>query len=452
MKRTYTFLAPFLIAGSLFGETIELSLSKVLELANDNNTELLLQLEQVKQAEFDQKIAWYNWIPDLRVGGQYSDQDGLLQSTNGSTERVRRDSLSKGLGFGGTGSGMANNPGLSLELDLADAFFDPKIAERKLSAARHAESGTSAEVSLRAAELYYDLLEAHRGIELVEAGRANADSLAEVTQAFAEGGQGLQSDAEQALVYSMLLENQLEEARYRYASAEARLTSFLALDDATRFRLSDAAIAPLQLYASEPEFASLVAGALKERPEMKEAEALGEASQVARDKQKWSPLVPSVSANFSYGDFEGDSAGFARESGDRTEYSVAVFWELDGLGLTNHAELGKRASVYRQTRAAAAQVRADVSAEVKLAHDAMLHSRKQISVLEKTVEHARSAYEQTRDRVFENQGLPLEALQSMRVLEETEKLMVRAITRYNLAQLRLLTVSGKHIQPALSAN
>ena len=47
--------------------------------------------------------------------------------------------------------------------------------------------------------------------------------------------------------------------------------------------------------------------------------------------------------------------------------------------------------------------------------------------------------------MFENQGLPLEALQSMRMLEDTEKLMVRATARYNLAQLRLLTVSGRTI-------
>lgn len=88
---------------------------------------------------------------------------------------------------------------------------------------------------------------------------------------------------------------------------------------------------------------------------------------------------------------------------------------------------------------------ADVSAEVKVALDALAHSEKQLKVLTGAVERARLAYQLTRDRVFENQGLPLEALQSMRMLEDTEKLMVRATARYNLAQLRLLTVSGRTI-------
>jgi len=83
-----------------------------------------------------------------------------------------------------------------------------------------------------------------------------------------------------------------------------------------------------------------------------------------------------------------------------------------------------------------------VSSEVKLALDAIVHFEMQFKVLTRAVDRARLSYQLTRDRVFENHGQPLDALQSMRMLEDAEKMMAKATARYNLAQLRLLTVSG----------
>ena len=82
------------------------------------------------------------------------------------------------------------------------------------------------------------------------------------------------------------------------------------------------------------------------------------------------------------------------------------------------------------------------SSSGKQALDAIVHSEQQFKALTRAVDRARSAYQLTRDRVFENHGEPLDALQSMRMLEDAEKMMVRATARYNLAQLRLLTVAG----------
>lgn len=83
-----------------------------------------------------------------------------------------------------------------------------------------------------------------------------------------------------------------------------------------------------------------------------------------------------------------------------------------------------------------------MSSEVKLALDAIVHFEKQFKVLTRAVDRARRAYQLTRDRVFENHGESLDALQSMQMLESAEKMMVKATERYNLAQLRLLTVAG----------
>jgi len=115
-----------------------------------------------------------------------------------------------------------NSPGLSLELDLADAFFDPQIAASQLSAAQYGESGATAQVALRAAELYFNLLE-----------------------------------------------------------------------DSVEFKLREAAVVPLSVYDSVPAFEALVASALQVRPEIKAAEAQVRADVSAEVKQALDAIVHS---------------------------------------------------------------------------------------------------------------------------------------------------------------
>jgi outer membrane protein TolC len=357
---------------------------------------------------------------------------------------VERDSFSRGLGFTGPGSGLASSPGLSLEIDLADAFFDTRVASRKLTAAREAESATSAQVMLKAAELYYNLLESRRMVELLEANNSFAGELAKVTNAFAMEGQGLLSDSQQASVYYIMLQSSLESAHLQYAQAGAQLARFLALDESADLRLRESSIIPLELYESLPAISRLINSALDKRPELREAEALREAAEEEHNMQMWSPLFPKVAAYYSDGEFEGGNE-IDSDSSDRQGYSVAVFWELEGLGFKNYSNSGKKKSSLRQARTIESQIRADVAAEVKLAHDAVKHSKNQLDLLSKAVEQARQAYELTRERVFENKGMPMEAMQSMRMLEDAEKMMLRTVARYNLAQLQLLTVSGNSI-------
>lgn len=438
-------LASLLAAVIGRADTIELSLSRVLEMAGTNNTELAIQVERVNQAKLDRNIAWYNWLPDVRVGGQYSAQEGLLQNTDGTTVNVDRDAYSRGLGHTGTGSGLTSSPGLSLEVDLADAFFTPRIASRKLEAARQAQSATNSQVMLKAAELYYDLVESKRMIELMEANHAFASELARVTSEFAQQGQGLLSDSEQAGVYAMILESNLTDARLAYSAAEAEMARFLAIDASVEFSLRDSAISPLGIYGSVPEFSQLMGAALSNRPELAQAEAIRAAAQEENSMRKWSPLFPKVAAYYSDNDFEGGYNGMDSVSSSRKDYSVALFWEIKGLGLTSYSDQAKQQSVYRQVQSIEEQVRADVAAEVRLAMHAVVHSQKQLSVLSEAVERARNAYSLTRERVFQNKGMPIEALQAMRLLEDAEKSMLRAAARYNLAQLRLMTVTGNVI-------
>ena len=57
----------------------------------------------------------------------------------------------------------------------------------------------------------------------------------------------------------------------------------------------------------------------------------------------------------------------------------------------------------------------------------------------------RLAYELQRDRIYDQQGLPLEALQAMQTLAGAELAQVDVEAAYSLAQLRLHTALGNPI-------
>ena len=52
-------------------EPLTIDLPTALRLADEQNTELAIQLQEVAMAELDREAAWYQWVPTLPVGASY---------------------------------------------------------------------------------------------------------------------------------------------------------------------------------------------------------------------------------------------------------------------------------------------------------------------------------------------------------------------------------------------
>jgi outer membrane protein TolC len=61
------------------------------------------------------------------------------------------------------------------------------------------------------------------------------------------------------------------------------------------------------------------------------------------------------------------------------------------------------------------------------------------------VVRAQSAYSLQRDRIYDQQGLPLEAFQAMQMLATAELTLLDAQASYSLAQIRLHTAIGNPV-------
>lgn len=88
------------------------------------------------------------------------------------------------------------------------------------------------------------------------------------------------------------------------------------------------------------------------------------------------------------------------------------------------------------------KLRDAIAAEVREAHAVIVSLKRQIELADTAVAHAQRAYELNRTRIFDQQGLPLEALQAMQTLASAELAALDARAALSVAQLRLRTALG----------
>ncbi|MDG2169870.1 MAG: TolC family protein [Opitutales bacterium] len=449
LKSLFAFLlSSSLVVTSSFvqAEVMQIDLTSALRLANDQNTDLAIQLERVKRAEIGKDIAWHQWLPTIRAGYGTADQNGPLQNTNGSTIDADRTASSKGFGLPTVGSGLAPKPGVALELDLAEGIFQPLAASQKLKAAQAEEMEARQNLALEVAGAYYELVQSQRQMTIAGEAADNAGALAKATADFAEAGEGLQADAERAGVESLLQKHNLEAARIRSTAASSRLVQLLRLEKSVELAAVDSMIVPLSFFPVEPQLDSLLNKALTNRPELKRYEALVKAEKATLNQESWGLLIPKLGATYSDTNYKGRISGTSSSYDNRDETSIALYWELENLGFTSWAKKESQQSRVREAQAREQQAESDIIADVHLALAQCRAAGKQVEFLKEAVDRARKAFELSQDRIYEGQGLPLEALQAMKALEQVESLYLNVSAQRNLSQLYLLAATGDEIE------
>jgi len=162
------------------------------------------------------------------------------------------------------------------------------------------------------------------------------------------------------------------------------------------------------------------------------------------------PCWPNVLMGFSVGGSGGGSwlagdAGASRFSSlvGGADFDVAVFWTFRNLGVGNVALARAADSRAKQMRFREVEtlntVRTEV-AEAKARTDARFL---QISAGEKAVKASGDAFGEDLTRIKGGQGLPLELVDSMRLLGRSRYEYLDAIVDYNRAQFQLWVALGR---------
>lgn len=382
------------------------------------------------------------WLPSIQTGFNYRRRDGNYQAVDGAIVDVNLNSMNYGLGAGAVAAGSPTRPGVVAQFHLADALFLPKAAEKTAWARGHAASAVINQQLLNGGIAYIDLLEAYQDAEIIAAAVKRTSDLAEITENFAEAGEGLKSDADRTATELSLLQTRQLAVRERQLVASTRLARVLSIPMTSAILPQDTVAVPLEMMPQVSDEPSLISTGLSTRPELKESQALVAAACEVYKREKYAPFVPSVLLGFSSTSFGGGLGNNADNFGGRYDVDAMMVWETRNLGFGEGAARRERSAQVQQATFAKLRIMDQVAQEVAEANIQVGIRKQQVEMAKTAIVRARDSYQRNIDRIRDGQGLPIEVLQAIQALEASERAYLRAVADYNRSQLQLQWALG----------
>lgn len=423
-------------------DALQLNLPTALSMIGGQHPAVGFAQWRVQEAYADLDRAQVLWLPSIQPGFSFHRHDGNYQASNGAIVDVNRNSFQYGFGAGAIGAGSTPRPGLVAQFHLADAIFQPEIAEKTAWARGHAANGVVNEQLLNVALSYLELLDAEQDIQIVSATMKRATELAKLTSDYAAAGQGLQADADRMQTELRLVENRLATARERADVASARLSETLSIDVGQRIKPLDPTVVPIELVSPDMDKGTLISTGLTNRPELKEAQALVAAASEAYERQRFAPFVPSLLLGFSTGGYGGGVGSSLGNVNDRYDFDAVVTWEIRNLGFGEGAARRQSEAQIQQAEFEKIRVLDEVARQIAEAHGQVLHRSQRIDITQAAIQSAEDSYSRNLNRIRDGQGLPIEVLQSIQALEDARRAYLQSVIEYNEAQFRLQWALG----------
>jgi outer membrane protein TolC len=440
-------------------ESRSIDLASALQLAGVQNPEILLARERVVEAAALRQLAAAQFLPSLNAGTSLDAHTGTLQQSNGNILKVNRDSLYLGLGASAVGAGTVNIPGLVWSGNVSTVIYQNLVSKQVVRQREFASQAARNDVLLRVAQGYMELLraEGHRAIAVKN--REDALEVARITANYAKTGEGRQADADRAVTELEKRNNDLMQAESDLLTSSAQLAKLLSLDPSTRMQPVDGWVVPRPIVPEPIPVPELITIALTQRPELRERQAAIRAALLELQNAKVLPFSPNVILGYSAGAFGGGSnlatAGITQPNGsvltqprftnltDRQDFDAVVYWSVRNLGVGNVALVRLAQSNVRQNELRNIDVLDRIRAEVVLAY-ARTHVRyAQIETNERAIQTSQSGFEEDVLRTKNRKGLPIEVLDSMRLLHRSRYAYLDAIVDYNRAHFELYVALGQ---------
>lgn len=436
------------------GENIDLA--STLRLAGVANPEILIARERVVEAVALRQLAAAQLLPNINAGSNIDAHTGTLQQSNGNILKVNRDALYVGLGANAVAAGTPTVPGIFWEGNVSDGIFNMLVNRQRVRRAEADSVVVRNDVLLRVASAYVDLLRAEGSLAIALKNRSEAREIARITADYARTGQGRLADADRAATELSRQDDQFLDIQGQVLTTSAALAQLLDLDPSVRLHVMDAWAVPVSIVPEPCPLEELIAIAVNQRPELAaQRAAVREAFLTLRGAQLL-PFSPNVIYGYSNGSFGGGSNLIAQPGGfngitgprfdnfgGRQDVDAVMFWTLQNLGVGNVAMIRAARSRLRSSDLQLISVLDRVRAEVARAY-ARTHARfAQIGTSEAAVRTGIEGYQQDLTRIRGGQGLPIEVLDSFRLLADARYSYLDAICGYNRAQFELYVALGQ---------
>jgi outer membrane protein TolC len=439
-------------------EVTPIDLATALSLVDVQNPEYLLAQQLVVEAVAERQMAAVQILPTLNLGTNYYGHTGNLQQSNGNVLTVNRNSLYVGAGANAIGAGTVNIPGVVWNLNVSGAIYDYLGSQQLVGQREFASIAARNDLGLQVSLAYLDLLEAEAGRSIALKVRDEASEVVQITGAYAKTGQGRTADAERAATELYSREADILEREGAAFRASAKLSKLLSFDTSLRLHATDNWVVPHQIVPDPIPLAELLAIAILQRPELHTQQVAVHRALLALDAARMLPFSPNLFAGFSAGTFGGGSnltaapvgsGPFALNQtrfgsfGGRTDFDVAMYWTMRNLGVGNKAQIDAARSRLRSSDLQQVVVFDQVRSQVAKAH-VRVHARfAAITTAEQAVLAATDSWTEDLTRIKNREGLPIEVLNSLRLLARSRLAYMQAIVDYNRAQFELYVALGQ---------
>jgi outer membrane protein TolC len=445
-----------------------IDLGTALKIAGVENPELLLARSRVAEAVAMRQLAVAQLLPDLNAGTNFDAHNGPLQQSRGNILDVNRDAMYFGLGANAVGGGTVNIPGLFYNMNVGTAWYGFLISRQRVRTREFDSEATRNDVLLRTCLAYLDLLGADGRRAIAARNREQAAEVARLTAEYANARQGRMADANRAAVELQRRDIEMTQAENDTLKGSARLCQLLNLDPSTRLKPIDGWVVPAPIVPDPIPLAELIAIAMLQRPELASRRSEVRTALYELSLAKVLPFSPNVILGYSAGGFGGGSnliaqpGGFISNSGvleqgprfgdfaGRTDFDVAIFWTFKNMGVGNWALIRIADSRAKQSQFREIETLNQVRAEVAEAHALVASRYLQIESAEKAVRAGTDAFSQDMTRIKGGIGLPLELLDSFRILSRARYEYLDSIVGYNRAQIQLWVSLGRPPANALA--
>lgn len=423
-------------------EVYSLTLSGVLDLADTRNPNVILARERINEAYARVDRAEALWLPSLRAGLNYNHHEGAIQDVAGNVFNTTRSSLYGGMGANAVGAGSPAVPGLVAQFHLSDAIFQPRSAAHQAASRQFGASAVRNDTLRDTAIAYLELIRTEHTLAIADEALAHTRKLADLTEQYADAGEGLQSDHQRMEAEVALRQDRLVTAQEEFQVASARLAQQLHANPASQIVSGEPAVVPLSLITLDKSPAEFVVLGLSRRPELAEHQHLVCEAVEKLNREKYAPLIPSVLLGVSYGGLGGSIGSSISNSSDRLDADAVAYWEVRNLGAGERAARNEANSVIRQAQWRQVALLDRIAREVAEAHSQVAQRERRIEVTRQAIQSAERSYTLNLQRIENKQGLPIEALQSIQALATARQAYLNAVVDYNVAQFQLCRAVG----------
>lgn len=435
------------------GEVATIDLATALDLAGVRNPEILIARERTTEAVAVRQFAAAQILPNLNAGTSFDSHSGPVQQSSGHILKVSRSALFVGSGVNPVAAGTVNIPGLMWNQNLSQGLFTALVARQAVRQQQYTSQAVRNQVLRQVAQAYIELLRSAGRRALLSQQRDDATEIARVTRIWADTGTGRSADADRAAAELGRFEAELIIADGETLMASARLAQLLNLDPSVRLRPAEEWVVPTPLVPEPITLPELIGLAYLRRPEFAADRRAIEIAILNLRGAQVLPFSPTTLVGFSTGTFGGGSNLQATRFGQfgyRADFDVLAYWTLQNMGIQNHSQVVQARSRLRQANLARLQMLNVARAEVA---DAYARSRVRFAEIATTEEAVRASLDSFREdmlRTNNNEGLPIETLDSLRLLKRARFEYLDAIAGYNSAQFDLYVALGQPPADALA--